>query len=241
MTHTDQLRLAPSTGLRLVGWLAVLALVGLALLGPGTASVLGSSVTPTHPQGNPTCSELNSSWTLFFKIDTGQLEEKTYQSGDQHVETNWTGQTITITDLTNGGQTFSWSSTLPVSGVLVKAGNDNNALYTYEPPVTGDTNLTHGPGQQGISHVLFCGTSESPTPTPTPTTTVTPTPTPTPTATGEVLAATGTPRVTPPATDTATVASAPSSTAWRVAILGLAAAIALTLVLTPATDRRRRR
>ena len=40
--------------------------------------------------------------------------------------------------------------------------------------------LTHGPSQQGISHVSFCYDTSNPTPTPTPTPPPTPTPTPTP-------------------------------------------------------------
>ncbi len=177
MTHTHS-RPYPSSStksLRLIGWLAVLALVSLAVIGPGTSGVLGATRVVTNPTGNPTCSDLDSSWTLSFKIATGDLENKTYSSSDSDdwssdsdVETKWTDQQITISGLSEDGQTFNWASTLPVSGVLVKAGNTNNALYTYDPPATSDTGLTHGPGQQGISHLLFCGTTSTPTPTPPP-------------------------------------------------------------------------
>ncbi len=165
---------------RRVGWLAVAAMATLALVGPAAGPVGAASVTPTYPDGNPTCTDLNPAWTLSFKIDTGDLANKTYKSGGQAVVTNWAGQEITLSNLSAGGQVFDWSSTLPVSGVLVKAGNANNALYTYAPPVTSDTGLTHGLGQQGISHLLFCGSPVQPTPEPTPTPTPEPTPTPTP-------------------------------------------------------------
>ncbi|MCU0479560.1 MAG: hypothetical protein MUE92_12620 [Chloroflexi bacterium] len=142
----------------------------LALVGPVAGPVGAASVTPTDPgPGNPTCTDLNPAWTLSFKIDTGTLANKTYTSGDPVVVTNWAGQEVTLSNLSANGQTFDWSSTLPVSGVLVKAGNDNNALYTYVPPVTGDTGITKGESQQGISHLLFCGMTSTSTPTPTPT------------------------------------------------------------------------
>ena len=148
---------------RRVGWLGVASMLALALLAPA-AGVSAASVTPTNPAGNPTCTDLNPAWTLSFKIDTGDLENRAYAWDEGlPVVSNWTGQTITISGLEDEGQTFDWSSTLPVSGVLVKAGTDNNALYTYVPAVTGDTDLTHGPNQQGISHLLFCGMASQPT------------------------------------------------------------------------------
>lgn len=147
---------------RRVGWLGVASMLALALLAPAAGSVAAASVTPTNPAGNPTCTDLNPAWTLSFKIDTGDLENRAYdwnEGGD--VESNWTGQTITLSGWSAEGQTFNWSSALPVNGVLVKGGN-NNALYTYVPAVSGDTGLTHGPGQQAISHLLFCGDATPP-------------------------------------------------------------------------------
>ena len=165
---------------RAAGWLGVVAMLAIAILGPGAGSALAAPVV-THPDGNPTCADLG--YSLSFKIDTGDLENKTYDENDNDVVTNWDGQEITISGLSADGQTFDWSSTEPVSAVLVKAGSDNHNLYTYNPPVTSDDNLTHDTGQQGISHLLFCGDAPVATPTPTvaptPTPTVAPTPTPT--------------------------------------------------------------
>jgi hypothetical protein len=146
---------------RRLSWLVVAALTTTALFGLAAVSN-AASVTPTHPTGNPTCADLG--YSLSFKIDTGDLENTTYAEGDAVVATNWDGQEITISGLSANGQTFDWSSTLPVSAVLVKAGNDNNNLYTYNPPVTSDTDLTRGDGQQGISHLLFCGNPPTPPP-----------------------------------------------------------------------------
>jgi hypothetical protein len=62
------------------------------------------------------------------------------------------------------GKTFSWSSTLGIDAVVVKAGTGAN-VYEYSPESTGDTNL-HSPysgtgaGDTGtirdVSHVTFC-------------------------------------------------------------------------------------
>ena len=174
-----------ATTFRRIGWLAVAAMTTLALVGPAAGPVAAAGPTDPGP-GNPTCTDVNSAWTLQFKIDTGTLENRTYDWDEGlPVVSNWTDQAISISGLSGGGQTFNWSSTLPVSGVLVKAGNDNHALYTYIPPATSDTGLTHGPNQQGISHVTFCGTVGTTT-----TTTTTDSTTTTDTTTGTTTATT---------------------------------------------------
>jgi len=243
---------------RRVGWLGVASMLALAMLAPA-ASVAAASVAPTYPAGNPTCTDLNPAWTLSFKIDTGDLENRAYDWNEGFpVTSNWTGQTITISGLSDGGQIFDWSSTLPVNGVLVKAASDNNALYTYSPAVTGDTDLTRGPGQQAISHLLFCGDPTPPptdppvitpaptpviTPAPTPVITPAPTPviTPAPTPFQQVLAATGAPSVTLPPTDSLGGTAGPSDGTWRLALMAMAALLASVLVLTPAKAPNRRR
>lgn len=243
---------------RRLAWLAVLSLTLTALLLPA-ASLVSAATTVTNPTGNPTCADLG--YTLSFKIDTGDLANTTYADGDPDVETNWDGQEITISGLSTDGQTFDWDSTLPVSAVLVKAGESNNQLYTYVPPVTSDENLTHGAGQQGISHLLFCGNVPAPTPTPTegPTATPTEAPTPTPTEgptatpteaptatpTGGVGGATGTPpgggaggataNPTLPTTSTLDqTGSGATGDGWRIILLALAGLLAAALLLTPA-------
>jgi hypothetical protein len=255
---------------RRFGWLGVASMLALALLAPA-ASVAAALVTPTYPAGNPTCTELDPAWTLSFKIDTGDLENRAYdwdEGGD--VESNWNGQTITLSGWSAEGQAFNWSSALPVNGVLIKGGN-NNALYTYVPAGSGDTGLTHGPGQQAISHLLFCG---DPTPPPTdppvtappvtappvtappvtappvtappvtaPPVTAPPVTAPPVTAppSQQVLAVTGAPIVTLPPTDSLGGTAGPSDGSWRLALMAMAALLASVLVLTPAKATNRRR
>ena len=207
----------------------------MALLGPAAGPALATG--PTDPgSGNPTCTDLNPAWTLSFKIDTGDLQNNTYTSATQSVETNWTGQAITLSNVSGNGQTFNWSSLLAVSGVLVKAGNDNHALYTYIPPVTSDTGLTHGPNQQGISHLTFCGAEGTTTSTTTTGTTTTGT-----TTEGGVLGATATPKPTPPPTDTLPTSGTPGGNSWRLALLAIAGLLATLLLLAPATPAKARR
>ncbi|HYH93004.1 MAG TPA: hypothetical protein VD763_07580 [Candidatus Saccharimonadales bacterium] len=242
---------------RRLSWLVVAGLTTAALLAPASVpAVLAGTVITDPGTGNPTCADLG--YSLSFKIDTGDLENKTYTEATSVVETNWDGQEITLSNLSDDGQTFDWASTLPVSAVLVKAGNDNHALYTYDPAVTSDTSVTHGAGKQGISHLLFCGDApvatptptatptEEPTPTATPTDEPTPTPTPTgeelpatgtPAPTGEVDPATGTPAATLPSTDTLSGSgpAAPSNDGWRFILLAMAGLLAASLLLTPAS------
>jgi hypothetical protein len=187
---------------RRLGWIAVASLVAASF-----APSAFAGTTITHPTGNPDCGDLG--YELSFKIDTGDLEERAYEWDEGNpVVSNWDGQVITITDLSGDGQTFSWTSTLAVSAVLVKAGADNHNLYTYDPAVLGDEDLTHGAGQQGISHLLFCGNPEAePTPEPTPAPTPEPTPAPTPEPTPAP-----TPEPTPAPTPEPTPAPTPEPT-----------------------------
>jgi hypothetical protein len=80
------------------------------------------------------------------------------------------------------------------------------------------------------------GATPTPTPTPVP-------PTPTPTPQGQVSGATGTPAVTLPPTNTAAAAAVQqdSSDGWRIVLLGLAATLAVVLLLTPVRRSIRRR
>ncbi len=60
---------------------------------------------------------------------------------------------------------------------------------------------------------------------------------------GQVERATATPRVTPPPTDAAPTSGTPGGDSWRIVLLAIAALLAMTLLLTPATPtavRRRR-
>ncbi len=190
---------------RRLSWLVVLSLTSAALFAPGVSPVAAASVTPIFIEDdhgpNPTCADLDGpfgggqTWAELEKID-----------GNPTVGTF--GE-ITITAVS--GQTFSWTSTVGVDAVLVKAGSDNHALYVYAPTAAsaesfGDTDLTHGPDQQGTSHVTFCYDTSNPSPTPTPTPTPTPVVTPTPTP---VVTPTPTPVVTPTPTPVVTPTPTP--------------------------------
>jgi hypothetical protein len=255
-----------ASAMRMVGWLAVSAMLAVAILGPAASSTLAAPVI-TNPPGNPTCEDLG--YSLSFKIDTGDLEEATYGDGvgpeESVVATNWDGQEITLSNVE--GQSFDWSSTLPVSAVLVKAGVDNNALYTYDPAVTSDTGLTHGAGQQGISHLLFCGDepeepseapSEAPSEEPSEAPSEEPSEAPSEEPSGSeepiesdspapsfsqgVGGITSAPSAaaTLPPTDGIGDAAAPAGDTWRMLLVVMAALLASILVLTPGRSTVRR-
>jgi hypothetical protein len=59
--------------------------------------------------------------------------------------------------------------------------------------------------------------------------------------TGEVEAATATPKVTPPPTDALPVTGTPGGDSWRIALLAIAGLLATLLLLTPASSKARRR
>jgi hypothetical protein len=147
---------------RKLSWLVVASLTGAALLAPA-ASVQAASVAPVFPGGtlgaNPTCADLaaaygnGQTWLEIEKIN-GMPANGTYGE-------------ITISGVS--GQTFSWTSTVGIDAVLVKAGSDNHAVYVYAPTAAsaesfGDTDLTHGQSQQATSHVSFCADTTNPPP-----------------------------------------------------------------------------
>jgi hypothetical protein len=185
------------TSIRTAGWLASAALIGAAILTPATALAA---------EGNPPDVEC-AGYTYYLKIDGvgSGITAGSYTSGTANVVTNWAGQTITISAVTNGGQNFDWASTKTVSQVVSKEGSEEFFWTTGLPGMSGSVTSQI---QQGLSHVTFCGDAE-PAPTPTPTVAPTPTPTvaPTPTPT---MAPTPTPTVAP--TPTPTMAPTPTPT-----------------------------
>jgi hypothetical protein len=192
------------TGTRLIA----AALLGAALIAP--QAVLA--------EGNPPDVEC-AGYDFYFKIDNigdGGIVAGTYTGSSTDVVTNWTGQEITISNVSGGGQAFDWSSTLTVSAVVSKEGSSDFTTTTGLPGTSGSVS---DQTQQGLSHVTFCGDAVAPTPTPEPTATpepeVTPTPEPevTPTPEPEVTP-TPEPEVTPtPVTPTPTPAPTDAATA----------------------------
>ena len=238
--------------------LAISGLLGAALLLPATALAA---------EGNPPEVEC-AGYAYYLKIDGvgSGITAGSYTAGTANVSTNWAGQTITISNVSNGGQDFSWASTLTVSQVVTKEGSDEFFSTTGLPGTSG---TVASQIQQGLSHITFCGNAEpTPTPTPTvaptPTPVVTPTPAPTstpepvvtptpepevtptpvvtqtPTPTGTTAPATGTPRITPPATDaTGTPGSTDGGNGWGVVMLALGGLALTSLLLRPAAKRTR--
>ena len=111
-----------------------------------------SSVTPTQLEGNPTCADINPSWSQ-LKVD-GIPGNQTYS--DSNVS-------VTISNVT-ANNTFDWAADHSIDAVIVKAA-DGALLYTYDPESFGDT-IVSGPGKYDISHVNFCY-DEGDTPPPT--------------------------------------------------------------------------
>lgn len=203
------------TSIRTAGWLASAALIGAAILTPATALAA---------EGNPPDVEC-AGYAYYLKIDglSGGIVAGSYTDGTANVVTNWAGQTITISNVTNGGQDFDWASTKTVSQVVSKEGADEFFWTTGLPGMSGSVTSQI---QQGLSHVTFCGNAE-PAPTPTPTVAPTPTPTvaPTPTPT---LAPTPTPTVAPTVAPTATPTLAPTPTVAPTATPTVAPTVAPT-------------
>ena len=145
---------------RRLAWLVVLGLMATALIVPTAAPVLAALSPDSDPRisttmARPTRSDVRRSrWLLRRQPDLARTEKIDGSSDQRDLRRDHDS-------LAPVGQTFSWSSTVPSTRVLVKAGSDNHALYVYAPTAgsaesSGDTNLTHGPSQQGISHISFC-------------------------------------------------------------------------------------
>ncbi len=152
------------TAFRTIGWMAVVSMLAMALLGPGAGAALGASVTPIFVEGaaSNTCSDFAAT------AGGGQtwLESKKDPNADGVIVVPSFG-TITISNTLND-KTFDWSSTFGIDAVYVKGGKDGSYLYVYAPTALsaesfGDTNLT-SPGQNEISHISFCYDESNPTP-----------------------------------------------------------------------------
>jgi hypothetical protein len=133
---------------------AVLLAVSLtAVAAPMIAHGFAAAATPTPVPDNPTCADY--SFLQLTKFDAPSSGTATQD-----------GVTITITG-SDGDQAteFSWSSTISIDLVIVKAGKGAN-LYAYGE-VTADTGLV-GPQGKEIGHISFCYDIEPPSPSPSP-------------------------------------------------------------------------
>jgi hypothetical protein len=139
-------------GLRAVSVVALI--LSLPILEAGLA-YSAPDVTPTFIAGNPSCQDVDASWTE-LKIDEPG-------SGTQSASDGTLSVTITV----HPDATFDWTSNIGVDAVLVKGGPNAN-LYRYDPPaeVTSDDGL-HAPDNPnsgtyyGLSHISFCYDTEA--------------------------------------------------------------------------------
>ena len=255
-------RRAGSSALRLAGWLGVVAMLAIAILGPSAAGVAAASVTPVlHADANVNeddCPQGTTGIKITPPDDSGSAA----------------GVTVDVTyDAGSDPKALDFTATGGVVMVaFIKGGNDYNE-YNYSPAgVTADTDLVAPNNSSGtpagVSHSVFCVAenqetnppTETPTAPPTETPTAPPTETPTapptetPTApptgeveptpgatatpTGEVEAATGTPRTTLPPTDTVGGDQQQGSGTWRMLLIVMAGLLSGILALTPKRARR---
>lgn len=122
--------------------------------------VNAASVDPVYfgswPSGNAEaeCDEAGCTASFAYKIDS-------WDTVDPNGDHTWGGNTITISNaemVPDNSKfeifSFDWTSTYPVTCVIVSQGNIANVFY-YPNGLTGDTNL-YGPSPYAISHVTFC-------------------------------------------------------------------------------------
>ena len=127
---------------RTAGWLAVAGLLSAALIAPASAFAQGSSPA-TECEG----------YTLYFKIDDAP-SDGVYENGDAGVETNWSGQVITVSNAADGNQQFDWAATQVVLKVTVKYGNQHFHGSIAPDGLSGTVDNNN---QNAISHVTWCG------------------------------------------------------------------------------------
>jgi hypothetical protein len=142
--------------------------------GGAAPSVIASSVTGIFfegpgESGNPDCGNLND---LFvngtgdarfshiitdneLKLDFGTPNGTfPYSNGPGRIVVGPEHPTRSVTVSSSGSTVSSWSSTLQVTAVILKVGNDA-VVFPYKPFAFSDTNLVAGT-QQSISHLTFC-------------------------------------------------------------------------------------
>ena len=137
--------------------IATCSTVVAALAFTGVASAASPAVSKVD--GNPRCSNV-SSGLHSIKVDPVPQGSTTWGNGSL-------GGQMSVS-----GRVFDWSSSQPVTVVIVKGGPNAN-IYRYDPAATSGQGL-HAPvnpknGQfYGLSHVDFCTGSTPPPPPPPP-------------------------------------------------------------------------
>ena len=138
--------------LRTVAGLGSMMLGTVVLMGVLPSSV-GAQEPPQVPsssvvEGNPTCGALGD-YDFEFRIDE-EDPEGTFTDPDTGIE-------VTVTIVQDDPMAIDFTSSIPVSAVLLKAG-PGGILYTYDPPVTEGSGLVSP--KDSISHISFCWNEE---------------------------------------------------------------------------------
>lgn len=126
--------------------------------------------TPVVMTGNPSCADVDADSTNFpqifsmwgFKLDFSNPNGTFPFVNNGALPSTLTGgapadaaNSVTVTT-TNSGKDLAWSSTRPITAVIVKGGANAN-VYAYNPDRLADTGpLTAVDPTQAISHVEFC-------------------------------------------------------------------------------------
>ena len=134
--------------LRTVAGLGSMMLGTVVLMGVLPSSV-GAQEPPQVPsssvvEGNPTCGALGD-YDFEFRIDE--------EDPDGTFTDPVTGIVVTVTIVQDDPMAIDFTSSIPVSAVLLKAG-PGGILYTYDPPVTEGSGLESP--KDSISHISFC-------------------------------------------------------------------------------------
>lgn len=134
--------------------------------GQEVQTVIQTSVTPVFVSGNPSCATLNASTNpafahitsnFGFKVDPPASGTFPYTNGAGRELTGGApsdpSNSLTI-DILNSS-TFDWTSTRPISAVIVKGGPNAN-VFAFNPGSFGDTDLYTVGKRFEISHIEVC-------------------------------------------------------------------------------------
>ena len=191
----------------------LIAGLGIVSMLAGAYLTVSPSVGASHTDGpEPVVLDGNQACpggTFDIKFDPSpedqgeQTESVPFESGDEDVTITYT------TEVIDGVQHYYWTSTHPVSTVIVKQGPDA-AVFTYDPAALSGTAyvaLNEGTeaGTNESSHLSFCFTTA-------PATTTTEAPTTTEETTTTTEATTTTTEATTTTTEATTTTTAPTTT-----------------------------
>ena len=143
-----------------VRWLIIVAMVAsivpMGVLAAFATTGAGIDCVPyVDWKSGDAYAELNTDNTIVGAPFDFAYKVEPWDEGDPSGDYTHAGNTITITAYEDEGEykSFDWSSTYPISVVVVKA-STGACVYYYETPRTSDTGLTAYEGR-GVSHATF--------------------------------------------------------------------------------------